>query len=260
MGDAVERVVAHVEDQAVPPTGRCPHSRPPPGRCRTSRPEQLSVLGGQVAGIGHMAARHHQNVDGGCRVDVAKRVGRVARRHLGGRDLATYDPAEEAVGLGHRPNASPRPGGHVDLRSPRQGVSVVAPVVYGRSMGADPESQADALLSAFARWSAEVRVRDEAAGRTRQRWLHQQASEAATFTGTLLDLAEQTSRGEPAHEPGAAFWRPPGRGGAGLVRARGGQPGHRRRPGAGDRRATPSPGVRGHPLPWPAGTAGRSWK
>jgi hypothetical protein len=58
-------------------------------------------------------------------------------------------------------------------------------------MGVDPEGQADALLLAFARWSAEVRLRDGAAGRSRQRWLHQQASEAATFAGTLLDLAER---------------------------------------------------------------------
>jgi hypothetical protein len=54
----------------------------------------------------------------------------------------------------------------------------------------EPAGSADAILSAFARWSAQARVRQEAAGRARERWLHQQATEAATFTGTLLDVAE----------------------------------------------------------------------
>jgi hypothetical protein len=59
-----------------------------------------------------------------------------------------------------------------------------------RDVSLDPPGDADALLSAFARWSAHTRVRDEVAGRARQRWLEQQAAEAATLTGTLLDLAE----------------------------------------------------------------------
>jgi len=57
-------------------------------------------------------------------------------------------------------------------------------------MSSEPPGDAESLLSAFARWAAGTRVRDEAAGRARQRWLHQQASEAATLAGTLLDLAE----------------------------------------------------------------------
>lgn len=49
---------------------------------------------------------------------------------------------------------------------------------------------ADELLRAFARWSAEVRHNEAAASRSRQRWLAQQATETATFRGTLVDLAE----------------------------------------------------------------------
>lgn len=52
---------------------------------------------------------------------------------------------------------------------------------------------ADELLRAFAQWSAEVRRRDAAASRSRERWLAQQAAEAATFRGTLVDLAEAGS-------------------------------------------------------------------
>jgi hypothetical protein len=54
----------------------------------------------------------------------------------------------------------------------------------------DLPGDADALLSAFARWSAQARVGDEAASRSRERWLRQQATESATLAGTLLDLAE----------------------------------------------------------------------
>ena len=57
-------------------------------------------------------------------------------------------------------------------------------------MSPDPLGDADALLSAFARWSAHTRVHGEVVGRARQRWLEQQAAEAATLTGTLLDMAE----------------------------------------------------------------------
>jgi hypothetical protein len=67
-------------------------------------------------------------------------------------------------------------------------------VCKGHQVPADDGSQADALLNAFARWSAEMRVRAETTGRSRQRWLHQQASESATFAGTLLDLAERRSQ------------------------------------------------------------------
>lgn len=49
---------------------------------------------------------------------------------------------------------------------------------------------ADELLGAFARWSADLRHREAAASRSRQRWLAQQATEAATLQGTLVDLAE----------------------------------------------------------------------
>ncbi|MDH3756172.1 MAG: hypothetical protein OEU32_20090 [Acidimicrobiia bacterium] len=50
------------------------------------------------------------------------------------------------------------------------------------------------LLDALHRWAAEARVDEAAQARLRERWLLQQAAEDATFTGTLVDLAE---RGHP---------------------------------------------------------------
>jgi len=54
-----------------------------------------------------------------------------------------------------------------------------------------PRSEADALVAAFTAWAAGERVRDAAAARNRERWLRQQASEAATWVGALVDLAER---------------------------------------------------------------------
>ncbi|MDQ2754767.1 MAG: hypothetical protein M3R71_04370 [Actinomycetota bacterium] len=51
----------------------------------------------------------------------------------------------------------------------------------------------DDFERAVERWGAESRVTDAAAARGRQRWLHQQASEAATLLGLLVDLAERQS-------------------------------------------------------------------
>ncbi|MHB1930088.1 MAG: hypothetical protein ACYCUG_11845, partial [Acidimicrobiales bacterium] len=49
---------------------------------------------------------------------------------------------------------------------------------------------ADALLSALTGWAADSRAREAAAERARERWLRQQAQEAATWLGVLVDLAE----------------------------------------------------------------------
>jgi hypothetical protein len=57
--------------------------------------------------------------------------------------------------------------------------------------GDGPSTPADILLAAFARWAAEQRVGAAAESRSRERWLRQQAAEAATLVGTLVDLAEQ---------------------------------------------------------------------
>ncbi len=54
-----------------------------------------------------------------------------------------------------------------------------------------PEGAADVLLASFARWAANERVAAAAEARSRERWLRQQAAEAATMVGTLVDLAEQ---------------------------------------------------------------------
>lgn len=48
-----------------------------------------------------------------------------------------------------------------------------------------------AVLDEFERWAADVRAREAADGRIRERTLRQAAEEDASFAGTLLDLAEQ---------------------------------------------------------------------
>lgn len=47
------------------------------------------------------------------------------------------------------------------------------------------------LVAALDRWAAEMRVDDAARARSRERWLRQQAAEAASFAGVLFDLAER---------------------------------------------------------------------
>jgi hypothetical protein len=58
--------------------------------------------------------------------------------------------------------------------------------------GTDGEGgyNADEVVAAFARWAAAEQRVDAASARARQRWLDQQATEAATFVGLLVDLAE----------------------------------------------------------------------
>jgi hypothetical protein len=60
----------------------------------------------------------------------------------------------------------------------------------GATGDAAGRSEADALLASFAAWAAGARADEAAAARTRERWLRQQAAEAATWAGTLVDLAE----------------------------------------------------------------------
>lgn len=48
------------------------------------------------------------------------------------------------------------------------------------------------LLRSLARWRAELRTGDAVKARSKERWLRQQAEEAATWTGTLVDLAESS--------------------------------------------------------------------
>lgn len=63
----------------------------------------------------------------------------------------------------------------------------------GSRVGAvdDPGATPDPLDSELNRWAAELRAEDAARSRTRERWMRQQAEEAATWIGTLLDLAER---------------------------------------------------------------------
>lgn len=52
---------------------------------------------------------------------------------------------------------------------------------------------ADGLVGDLTRWLAAERADAAAAGRARERWLRQQATEEALFAGVLLDLAERAS-------------------------------------------------------------------
>ena len=49
----------------------------------------------------------------------------------------------------------------------------------------------EAFLDDLARWTADVRAGEAARSRARERWLRQEASEEAVFTGVALDLAER---------------------------------------------------------------------
>ncbi len=51
----------------------------------------------------------------------------------------------------------------------------------------------DALVAAFARWAADQRTAAAAGQRTRERSLREQATASATWTGILVDLAEQAA-------------------------------------------------------------------
>lgn len=54
------------------------------------------------------------------------------------------------------------------------------------TLGAGP-----GFVARLERWAAEARVDAAASARSRERWLRQQAGEAATVAGTLVDLAER---------------------------------------------------------------------
>lgn len=49
-------------------------------------------------------------------------------------------------------------------------------------------------MQSLAAWAADQRADEAAAGRIRERWLRQQAAEAATLAGIALDLAERRAR------------------------------------------------------------------
>jgi hypothetical protein len=55
----------------------------------------------------------------------------------------------------------------------------------------DGKDGTDGLLSELRRWATDQRVAEAARSRSRQRWLRQQAAEAATLLGVLVDLAER---------------------------------------------------------------------
>lgn len=55
----------------------------------------------------------------------------------------------------------------------------------------DEGADVDRLLADLSRWMADQRVSEAARGRTRERWLRQQATESARLSGLALDLAER---------------------------------------------------------------------
>jgi len=73
-------------------------------------------------------------------------------------------------------------------------VPVPSSVVDGDSHDEPHRLTTDDPLAGLSKWVAEGQVDAAAAERARQRWLERQASESATLSGVLLDLAE---RGNP---------------------------------------------------------------
>ena len=81
-------------------------------------------------------------------------------------------------------------------------------------MADDDRDPAWAELADVERWAAEVRARDAADARVRERWLRRSAEEEAELAGVLLDLAERgvtavvtTSSGR-RHPAGWQPWAP----------------------------------------------------
>ena len=60
-----------------------------------------------------------------------------------------------------------------------------------RPMEGRPMKDVDAFLDELARWTSNAKADDAARSRTRERWLRQQATEDARFSGVALDLAER---------------------------------------------------------------------
>jgi hypothetical protein len=67
------------------------------------------------------------------------------------------------------------------------------------------QQSGDELIAAFGRWAAGQRAEAAAAGRARERWLRTQAGAGATWTGVLVDLAEQS--GPVVVVSGSRRWR-----------------------------------------------------
>lgn len=105
----------------------------------------------------------HEHVRRHHRVDVAERVGQLIGCDLGAGQVAREDAAEQAV----------------------------AHDAYFPTAVADHGHEDD--LRALERWVADAVARESAEARARSRRLLDQASEDATFAGTLLDLAERGS-------------------------------------------------------------------
>ena len=104
MGHAVASVLSHVEDQPVTPV-----EHPFGLRHRPGGGEQLGhllgVLGGNGSGVLDVAARHHQYMHRGSRVEVPEGEGPGRLPDLVGWDLTGHDAAEQASGAvvgGHR--------------------------------------------------------------------------------------------------------------------------------------------------------------
>jgi hypothetical protein len=57
----------------------------------------------------------------------------------------------------------------------------------------DDVQPGDDLVAAFHRWAAGERTTAAAQNRSRERWLRDQASASASWTGVLVDLAEQAA-------------------------------------------------------------------
>ena len=163
--NAVEGVLAHVHHQAVAPF---PDALPAGHLLGGGEHlgQETAMLGAHFGGVGEVVAGDDEHVDGSGRIDVAKGVGVLGGQNFVGGGVAGHHLAEQAVRHG-----------------PETLVSVQVEDM--------PAEDVDAFLDDLARWTADTRTDEAARSRTRERWLRQQATEAARFTGVALDLAER---------------------------------------------------------------------
>jgi hypothetical protein len=150
VGHRVASVVTHVENEAVAGLQSLPSDdllRQLEHLC-----QELTVIGAELTGIGHVAAGNDQHMSRRDGRDVPEGDRMLTGGHLVAGQVAADDPAEDAVGhLGKLP----------------------------------PDSES-------ARFLADVRAAEAARRRTRRHWIRQQSRESATFEGTVIALSERT--------------------------------------------------------------------
>ena len=175
--DAVEGVVADIEDEPVPP----PVDALGAGhrlRGREHLGQHGAVRVGHLVGVGDVLLRDDQHVGRGGRVDVAERVRALGLENLRGRHLAGDDLAEQAVAHAATVVSTVRPvSDSGEVSEPADGPNGPVPDI-------------DALLAELSRWTGDQIASEAARARVKERWLRQQQLEEARFSGVAEDLVE----------------------------------------------------------------------